>query len=239
MKSAQKKKPAGALTEAYTGWSKAKRGRLGWQKGEDIYLYPETRVAARERGIDLAQKTHAEAFRNLLGFGMPYSDILDIVKTGTVNGKSAGSFVITLSEEYVSGKDFSNWMHAPHRHGQVPTGMEDVFPRKELTPHHQKILSAPVDNFMPVDVFEVVLPPITDLPVNGAVRTGTGKVKSIDLPAIRAAMESSNADLYTLAKAYGFTQEFSTAATREKSIINFLIQQYNTPYQRSKFSTSK
>jgi hypothetical protein len=232
------------LEDAHTGITILRKGEVwkhrapGQRLGTRVTMSLGNRLEKREQGIE-AQKVHAEKYINLLGFGMEYGEVLNTVKTGSINGKPTGGYIIGLYEEYTSGKSFRN--------SSKPLAGK----ASELTPEWHEALSARADNFVPSDTFSVILPPITNLPMGGAVRTGSGAVKSINLPAIRAALEASDSDLYALTKAYGFAQEPAadpslegpperpSAAEKEKSIIKFLTHQYNTPYLRSKFSISK
>jgi len=234
------------MTEAHTGWGTLDRNTLYGKEGDTVYLFPETRLKKKEKAMEL-QKSHAKAFIDLLGYGMEYDKVLSIIKTGSLKGKEHGiGFIVATHEESTSDKDFNEWREKPQ--DEVAKAFLE---RKPLTPRTHETLSARADTFIAADTFSVVLPPITNLPINGAVRTATGKVESIDLPAIRAALEASDSDLYALTKTYGFAQEPAadpslvgpperpSAAEKEKSIIKFLTHQYNTPYLRSKFSISK
>ena len=118
-----------------------------------------------------------------------------------------------------------------------------------MDPKTAATLQARVDGFIPPDTFSVVLPPITDLPLNGAIRTETGKGSSIDLAAVRATLEASDADLFKLAIVYGFAEDARwireggrttvSPAEHQRIITKFLTHQYSTPYHRSKYSASK
>lgn len=225
--------------EAWTGVS-----------GEDDkkrFLKPRERLKKHEELLE-ATKPHAEAYRNLLGYGEEFEKILNVVKTGSFKGKEHGiGFIVAAQENNISAdKPFNEWTW------EWDYSLFKAREKVTVPPKTAAILQSRVDGFIPPDTFSVVLPPITNLPPNGAIRTATGKVSSIDLAAVRATLEAADSDLFTLAKAYGFAAEArkglhghepTTANTphymQQRIITKFLTHQYNTPYQRAKFSISK
>ena len=230
--------------EAQTGY-----GKRGGREGQ--FLTPKHRLKSREQALE-ATKPHAEAFRNRLGYGMEYQKINNLVKTGFSRGKEHGvGFIAALHEDTVGDESF-NPLRVSNETMENRTRNKDDIDfgvSSEMDPKTAATLQERVDGFIPMDTFSVVLPPITDLPPSGAIRTETGKVSSIDLAAVRATLEASDADLFKLATVYGFAEDARwireggrttvSPAEHQRIITKFLTHQYNTPYHRSKYSTSK